>query len=768
MADISRLSRLLDGIQRQVNLATNSLVMQSLKLTDDGGSTSSELTKTILDNLLTLQDGSDISASLHHHDGRYFTETELGSNANGEGASLIGIEDASAQFTATNVEGALDEALDAAQAAQSDIDDHIADATDAHAASAITNTPAGDIAATTVQAAIDELDSEKASSADLASTANGEGASLIGIEDAAGQYTATDVEGALTESLDAAQAAQADIDGHLDGGANKHDASEIDVEGSYTDISTGDLETAISDIDTALQARAESADLASTANGLGASLIGVEDSAANFAGADVEAVLAELQTNINSSAAGINMKDAVRAASTAAGTLASDFEDGDSMDGITLATGDRILIKDQASAAENGIYVVQASGAPVRASDFDGNPSGEVQGGNLVYVQEGTANANTQFILQGNADNKTVGTDPLNFSIFSRAEAIVNGDGLDKSGLTLSVDVSDIAGDGLEDDGSNNLRIAASVAGTGLAYAAGVLNVNAGGGLEVSGDQVQLAAGVAGNGIQLAAGVLSIDFTEFDSDDITEGSTNEFYTEAKVSANVDVAANTAARHDALTLNAGDATQQSANLSGQELELVQATASTDGVMSAEDKAKLDGIEAGATADQSAAEVSYSNGSSGLTATDVQAAIDEVEARIDTIEAAPSASVEEDFDAGETLTAGVRAVRLRKAADAGGTDGRVHLADNDASAADDFHVIGLLVAAGETAGTSVTITKMGSLTATSHGLTVGEPFYLGASGAVTSTAPSAVDEAVVKLGMVRDANTLEVQIQIMGVN
>lgn len=90
-------------------------------------------------------------------------------------------------------------------------------------------------------------------------------------------------------------------------------------------------------------------------------------------------------------------------------------------------------------------------------------------------------------------------------------------------------------------------------------------------------------------------------------------------------------------HAAVTLNAGDATQQSASLSGQELTLNQATTSTDGVMSAEDKSKLDGIEAGATADQTAVEVSYSNVTSGLTATNVNAAIDEVEGRVDTLEA-----------------------------------------------------------------------------------------------------------------------------------
>ena len=56
---------------------------------------------------------------------------------------------------------------------------------------------------------------------------------------------------------------------------------------------------------------------------------------------------------------GLDVKGSVRAATTAAGTLASDFENGDTLDGVTLATGDRILIKNQTDASENGVYVVR-------------------------------------------------------------------------------------------------------------------------------------------------------------------------------------------------------------------------------------------------------------------------------------------------------------------------------------------------------------------------------------------------------------------------
>lgn len=80
---------------------------------------------------------------------------------------------------------------------------------------------------------------------------------------------------------------------------------------------------------------------------------------------------------------------------------------------------------------------------------------------------------------------------------------------------------------------------------------------------------------------------------------LTASQVSDFDTE--VSNNVDVAANTAARHDAVTLNAGQVTQDSANLVGQELELVEATTTTAGVMSASDKSKLDGLSSGSSGD-----------------------------------------------------------------------------------------------------------------------------------------------------------------------
>ena len=78
----------------------------------------------------------------------------------------------------------------------------------------------------------------------------------------------------------------------------------------------------------------------------------------------VDANDAESKDYVDSVVAGLSPKEPVRAATTAPGTLALDFENGDVIDGVTLATGDRILIKDQVTATENGLYIVNASGAP--------------------------------------------------------------------------------------------------------------------------------------------------------------------------------------------------------------------------------------------------------------------------------------------------------------------------------------------------------------------------------------------------------------------
>lgn len=82
----------------------------------------------------------------------------------------------------------------------------------------------------------------------------------------------------------------------------------------------------------------------------------------------------------------IPLRRAVRAATITPGTLASSFENGDTIDGVVLATGDRLLIKNQSSGIENGIYVVAASGAPIRDVDFK---DGDSVAGMIIPVVAG-------------------------------------------------------------------------------------------------------------------------------------------------------------------------------------------------------------------------------------------------------------------------------------------------------------------------------------------------------------------------------------------
>jgi hypothetical protein len=134
----------------------------------------------------------------------------------------------------------------------------------------------------------------------------------------------------------------------------------------------------------------------------------------------------------------LDVKQSVKAATTANITIATALNNGDTIDGVTLATGDRVLVKNQTTGSENGIYVVGAT--PARSDDAD--TSADVTAGMFVFVTEGTANGDNGFILTTN-DTITLGTTALTFTQFSGAGQITAGDGLTKSGNTLSVNADD-------------------------------------------------------------------------------------------------------------------------------------------------------------------------------------------------------------------------------------------------------------------------------------------------------------------------------------
>ena len=124
--------------------------------------------------------------------------------------------------------------------------------------------------------------------------------------------------------------------------------------------------------------------------------------------------------------ASISWKNEVRVASTANGTLASAFANGSTVDGIALVTGDRILLKDQTTQTENGLYTVNASGAPTRATDAD---SGAEMSGAAVYVTNGTTNQGTRWVCN-TTGTITLGSTSLTFVQFAGGSAYTAGNGL--------------------------------------------------------------------------------------------------------------------------------------------------------------------------------------------------------------------------------------------------------------------------------------------------------------------------------------------------
>lgn len=149
---------------------------------------------------------------------------------------------------------------------------------------------------------------------------------------------------------------------------------------------------------------------------------------------------AATKSYVDSLIQGYDWKQSVRAATTTAGTLSSSFANSSVVDGVTLATGDRILLKNQVTGSENGIYVVAASGSPTRATDADS--SGEVTAGLTVFVSEGTTNGNSAFSLTTD-DVITLGTTSLTFTQVAGGSGYTAGNGLTLTGQAFDVVAAD-------------------------------------------------------------------------------------------------------------------------------------------------------------------------------------------------------------------------------------------------------------------------------------------------------------------------------------
>lgn len=208
--------------------------------------------------------------------------------------------------------------------------------------------------------------------------------------------------------------------------------------------------------------------------------------------------LAQLQGAV----AGLTWKSDVRAATTANGTLATAYANGSTIDGISLVTGDRILIKDQTTQADNGIYTVNVSGAPTRATDADAS----VELNNAtVSVLDGTVNSGKSFTQT--TKNPTVGSSNIVWATFAAGQAYTAS-----LGVTLS---------------GTDFRLASGVSGAGLTLTSGVLDVVATDtSLTVASDSVGVNL-AAGGGLTVSSG-LKVDRTKVPNVfnvDIGDGST---------------------------------------------------------------------------------------------------------------------------------------------------------------------------------------------------------------------------------------------------
>lgn len=711
MVVVSKLSRLINGVQRTIDLAASGNVLWVDQL-DVGASSPASLTKAILLNLISLQDGSEVGGTLHTHSNIYFTESELGAITGTTGSDLIGDDNTYTNFTptTTTVKGALagiDSALSTGngkvKVTSADTNaDYLNNTITAGAglSKSVTN-PAGD---ETLDLAVNVDDSTIEINADALRVKDG------GITNAK-----------VATGIDAAKIA---------------DGSVSNAEFQYIGGLTSDAQTQLD----AKVAKAGST-MSSAANITfvgGGEVLGLP-STPSAAGA------AASKAYVDAVALGLAPKKAVRVATTAAGTLATSFEDGDTIDGVVLATGDRILIKDQATQSQNGIYVVQATGAPVRATDFDSvSPIDEINGA-WVPVQFGTANAGKIFVQYGVV--ATVGTDAITWEFYNPLAALIGGDMVTVTGSTITLDLA--TSSGLEStnagDAAGQLRIKLEATNPTLKFTGSnelAVKLNTG---STTGNITTSATGLKvdtdGTTLETAANALQIKDLGVSTAKLADASV----TEAKLAASVAGDGLTGGAGTALAVGAGDGISVSANAVAVNVTDLAGT----------------GLENDGSNNLRISAAAAGNGLTGGAGSALSTT------------SAP-AMVKFTGVAGEGFAANkTYAVRF---AITGETAGRLYKADNDATTTDKFHVVGLLSVGGSavSAADTVTLYMMGSDLAPetndptiTSGL-VGTPLFLGTAGALTFTAPTAASSACVICAYAKTTALMMAYTQIMGVN
>jgi len=233
---------------------------------------------------------------------------------------------------------------------------------------------------------------------------------------------------------------------------------------------------------------------------------------------------------VDSVANGLDVKESCAVATAAAlsavtynngnGTLTADANGALVVDGVTVSVNDRILVKDQASAVQNGIYKVTATGSGsavfVLTRSPDADTAAELTGGTFFFVEAGTANADNGYVATHNG-TPTFGSDNITFAQFSGAGQISAGDALTKTGNTIDVAVDDssieVSSDAIrvKATGITNAMLAGSIAASKLAGSIG--NAKLSNSTITVGDGSNTTAVALGGSITYAAGE-GMDVTE--------------------------------------------------------------------------------------------------------------------------------------------------------------------------------------------------------------------------------------------------------------
>lgn len=215
----------------------------------------------------------------------------------------------------------------------------------------------------------------------------------------------------------------------------------------------------------------------------------------------------------------LDIKESVRVATTAnlsatynAGVLTASANGAISVDGVNLASGERLLVKNQTTGSQNGIYTVTTVGdgsnafVLTRAVDFDSDA--DISAGAFCFVEEGTVNADYGFVLTTD-ESITLDTTSLVFTQFSGAGQITAGDGISKAGSTISVNLDSDSGLAV---GANGLKIDGSVLADGAVAVSAdeLLFIDADGGSKRESIS-DLATAMSGNGVTASAGQFTAD-----------------------------------------------------------------------------------------------------------------------------------------------------------------------------------------------------------------------------------------------------------------